>query len=195
MPAARARWPQKLVFAVAICIVAIWARAYFPAHFAGGDRMSIAAKDGIAAQSRPLLAALERYRADVGSYPTGFDRLTPKYLRNLADLPQFIYSAPESDWIAAGDGCAKRRDSLHRFALLTAAQRRAEADSYIAACVTGFRSFDLQSNDLPASGHIEIERWAHYDSRGRQWVLGWCALDHGEYGGATQTVANGVCQR
>jgi hypothetical protein len=46
---------------------------------------------------------------------------------------------------------------------------------FVRDCVTGFRQYHLQSENLPGSLLGTVDRWASYDSLSRQWGMGWCA--------------------
>ena len=143
--------------------------------------------------AQPLLEALEKYHADNGLYPTTLDSLAGADFHSLLGRHGFLYSARNGDWVFKSDTCAAREKQLHGWILKEVKEYQREIDEFKQECVTGYRYYQLQSGDFPPDAQTQhyIERWAYFDSKTRQWSLGWCAV----VGKRDQEIStNGICR-
>jgi hypothetical protein len=143
--------------------------------------------------AQPLLEALEKYHADNGLYPTTLDNLTGEHLPSVRGRRGYLYSAGSGGWVYKSDTCAAREKQLHGWVMKETKEYQKEIDEFKQECVAGYRNYQLQSGDFPRDAQTQhpIERWAYFDSKTKQWSLGWCAV----VGKRNQEMStNGICR-
>jgi hypothetical protein len=146
-------------------------------------------------EAQPLLNALEKYHADHALYPATLDQITPQYLPANLRVDRYRYTARRADWTLNSDACATREKTLHGWVMKPADQYTKEVALFKLDCITGYRDFQLQSPDFPASSQSpNSERWAWYDSFTKLWSLGWCHHDVTTKGKHQDSAMNGVCR-
>ena len=119
--------------------------------------------------TQPLLAALEKYHAANGLYPTTLNHLTAAHLPSTGGRNGFLYSARSEDWVYQSDTCVAREKQLHGWILKETKEYQREVDGVKEECVTHYRYYQLQSGDFPRDVQTQyIERWAYFDSQTRQ---------------------------
>ncbi|MGP0017966.1 MAG: hypothetical protein ACLPHP_05315 [Candidatus Sulfotelmatobacter sp.] len=173
-------------------IFGLWARYHFTNATVKEDPTSAPNLAAATEAAQPLLQALEKYHDDNGLYPTTLDSLTAAHAPSLGRRDGFLYSARTADWVFKSDTCAAREKDLHGWILKETREYQGKIDEFKQECVTGYRYYQLQSGDFPRDAHTQyIERWAYFDSRPRQWSLGWCAKN----GRRNQEIGmNGICR-
>lgn len=185
---------HKVALVGLILIFGLWASYHFPNARVEHDPTSAPDLAEATEAAQPLLEALEKYHAANGLYPVTLDQLTAAGF--TAHLPAhgrrdgFLYSG---DWVYKSDACVAREKQLHGWVLREVKEYQREIDEFKQECVSGYREYHLQSGDFPrgAQSQQNIERWAYFDSRTRQWKLGWCAVT----GKSNQEIGtNGVCR-
>jgi hypothetical protein len=174
-------------------LLGLWARYRFTNVKVNEDPTSAPNLARATEAAQPLLEALEKYHADNGLYPATLDHLTTAHLPSLGGRHGFLYSARNGDWVFKSDTCAAREKQLHGWILKEVKEYQREIDEFKQECVTGYRYYQLQSDDFPRDAQTQhyIERWAYFDSKTRQWSLGWCAV----VGKRDQEIGtNGICR-
>ena len=100
----RQRPTYHLYCAALFCIIIVsplfYMRSYLPSHWPARR----AGLEAAVARAKPLIAAIERYKADKGQAPENLQALVPKYIARvpqtgMVSYPEFRYS--RADW---GDG-------------------------------------------------------------------------------------------
>ncbi len=187
---------KKIAFVGCFLILVMFGKTLISSVTVNFDRVADTEKQQIAARAQPLLAALERYRAEKGFYPPSLDRLPRKYLASRNGLPDFLYSAEESDWIkVASAECAARERSLHGLTLEQTTHLEQRGRQFQADCVAGYRNYRLQSEDVHVDPSTSLERWAYYSSSSKSWGLGWCSHEvSSQTSDILKTASNGVCR-
>jgi hypothetical protein len=174
-------------------VFSFWWNYHFNNAKVTGDPTSAADLAGAKEAAQPLLDALDKYHAENGVYPTTLDQLTGAGFN--AQLPAhgrhgFLYSG---DWVYKSDACAARNKELHGWVMKEVKDYQRQIDEFKQECVAGYREYHLQSSDFPPDAQTQppVERWAYFDSKTKQWSLGWCAVTgrHNQ-----QMSTNGVCR-
>jgi hypothetical protein len=183
---------HKLGLIGVILIFGLWGSYHFNNARVNEDPTSAPDLAEATAAAQPVLEALEKYHAANGLYPVTLDQSTAAgFTGHVPEHGQhgFLYSG---DWVYKSDACAAREKQLHGWVLKEVKEYQQQIDEFKQECVTGYREYHLQSGDFPlnAQSQQNIERWAYFDSKTRQWKLGWCAV--GRRNGETGT--NGVCR-
>jgi hypothetical protein len=187
---------RLLAFILVAVPAILWARFHLADLRATNDPTSqsdlVAATD----RARPLVDALEKYRADNGLYPVTLDRLSPAYLPSLETPRSFRYSARHSDWVFQSDACIAREKSLQGWVLQEVKAHQKDVAQFKQECLTGYRDYQLQSADFPSDPQSRyLERWAYYDSQPQHWAMGWCEHVPASQGKTSELATNGVCRR
>lgn len=175
-----------------ILIFGLWGSYHFNHARVNEDPTSAPDLAEATEAAQPVLAALEKYHAANGLYPMTLDQLTAAgFTGHLPEHGQhgFLYSG---DWVYKSDACAAREKQLHGWVMKEVKEYQQQIDAFKQECVTGYREYQLQSGDFPLSAQSQqnSERWAYFDSRTRQWKLGWCAVGRRN----EETGTNGICR-
>jgi hypothetical protein len=183
---------HKLGLMGVILIFGLWGSYHFNNARVNEDPTSASDLAEATAAAQPVLEALEKYHSANGLYPVTLDQLTAAGFSG--HVPEhgrhgFLYSG---DWVYKSDACAAREKQLHGWVLEEVKEYQQQINEFKLECVTGYREYKLQSGDFPLSAQSQqnIERWAYFDSKTRQWSLGWCAVGRRN----EETGTNGVCR-
>lgn len=188
----------RFVIVVVALSVALTLKWWLPGYLVNQDKVARAQLGQMAAQAAPLIATLEAYHAAHGHYPIAADRLDVPIMRLANGMPWVIYMPGTLGRIAArGAGAHCVADELRlpfSNAPLTT-DGLARIERFETACVSGYRSYTLQSPNLHEDQPSQIERWGVYASSTRQWTLGWCSHETGRSGTPVRTARDGFCRR
>lgn len=186
---------RMIAFVILASSIALWWRYHSANARVADDLTSQVDLDANSKQAQPLLAALEKFRADNGLYPTTLNQLSPAYLPSVQSFAAFRYSARHSDWVFLSDACITREKTLQGWVLREAKAYQQDVAQFKHDCLTGYRDYELQSPDFaPDVQSRYIERWAYYDSQPQHWTLGWCEHVPASKGRGSELGTNGICR-
>jgi hypothetical protein len=192
-----------MLFLLFLLVFGTWAHVHLTTVRVKDDPTSETDLAAAKAEAQDLLAALEKYRGDTGLYPVSLDQLNGRYLSSVGqDSPghtsparSFRYSARTYDWVYKSDACKEREKTLNGWILKNVNDYKKEVADFKHDCLSGYRSYQLQSRDFPRDAAAQnIERWAYYDSSNRQWSLGWCSQDSARHSRRSAMAENGLCR-
>jgi hypothetical protein len=184
-----------IAFVILASSIVLWWR-YHSANTPSADVRTLPSNlEADTRQARPLVHALERFRADNGLYPTTLNQLAPAYLPSVEPFSAFRYSARHSDWVFLSDSCLTREKTLEGWVLEEAKASQSDVARFKHDCITGYRDYQLQSPDFaPDARSRYLERWAYYDSEPQRWVLGWCEHIPAAKATGSELATNGICR-
>jgi len=181
---------RMIAFFGCALITFAWARYHFTTAQVNNDPTSMPDLAAATDTAQPLVAALGKYHAENGLYPASLAQLASGQPRSLRDRG-YLYSARQGDWVYKSDACVTREKQLQGWVMKEVKAYQKEIDDFKRECLTGYRDYQLQSPDFPRDAQNQyIERWAYFDSKTRQWNLGWCA----KTGKTAEISTNGICR-